>query len=86
MVGDTCRTIKHIEIIGYRHFNLRRHEHGKEVEVKKVVMAEMRAISGLYLKFQEVRDTNILFELVFEREHPVIPWLGFQWSGSYLTL
>lgn len=44
-VGRICRTNETIIIVGYRHFNLRRHEEGKEDEVRKVVMSEMRTIA-----------------------------------------
>jgi hypothetical protein len=40
--GDLCRKDEFITMIGYRHYNLRRHEDTKQDEVRKVVMTEMR--------------------------------------------
>jgi hypothetical protein len=51
-VGNLCRTDETIIVVGYRHFNLRRHEEGKEDEVRKVVMSEMRTLARLYSEFQ----------------------------------
>jgi len=44
-IGDTCRSNKTIKMIGYRHLCLRRHETGKQDEVRKVMMAEMRELA-----------------------------------------
>ena len=35
--GDFCRTNKTIKLVGYRHFNLRRHEGGKQDAMKEKV-------------------------------------------------
>lgn len=51
-VGNLCRTNETIVLVGYRHYNLRRHEEGKEDEVRKVVMTEMRILARLYNEFE----------------------------------
>jgi chorismate mutase len=68
-VGDTCRTDKFIKVIGYRHFNLRRHETGKQDEVRKVVMAEMRELAKLLQTFKSLCNTEKTVEDMFSRPH-----------------
>lgn len=53
-VGELCRSNPIIKLIGFKHFNLRRHETGKENEVKKVVMAEIRELARLNLIFCDI--------------------------------
>lgn len=70
-VGELCRSDPMIKLIGFRHFNLRRHETGKENEVKRVVMAEMRELARLYLTFCDISgesETNSV-ETMFNRSH-----------------
>ncbi|KAJ8316513.1 hypothetical protein KUTeg_005920 [Tegillarca granosa] len=38
--------------VGFRHFNLRRHEESKQDEVRKLVMSEMRELARLFLIFR----------------------------------
>lgn len=68
-VGDLCRTNKTVKMIGYRHFNLRRHEEEKQDEVRKVVMAEMRELSRLFVQFQFLSGTERTVEDMFSRDH-----------------
>lgn len=68
-VGDTCRTNDTVKLIGYRHFNMRRHENSKQNEVRKVVMAEMRELSRLYLTFQEISGSPKSVESMLTREN-----------------
>ena len=68
-IGDICRTNKFIRLIGYRHFNLRRHEVGKQDEVRKVVMAEMRELAKLFQTFQSLCGTQMTVEDMFSRPH-----------------
>ena len=67
--GDMCRNDKIIQLIGYRHFNLRRHEAGKENEVRKVVMSEMRELSRLYIKFKDRKPASTSAEDMFSRDN-----------------
>nr|XP_022287160.1 uncharacterized protein LOC111099929 isoform X5 [Crassostrea virginica] len=70
-VGALCRSDPFIKLIGFRHFNLRKHEKGKENEVKRVVMAEMRELARLFLTFCEISgesETNSL-EIMFSRNN-----------------
>lgn len=70
-VGELCRSDPIIKLIGFSHFNLRRHETGKENEVKRVVMAEMRELARLYLTFCDISgesETNSV-ETMFNRSH-----------------
>ncbi|XP_060582162.1 uncharacterized protein LOC132738621 isoform X2 [Ruditapes philippinarum] len=67
-VGNLCRTNDIIIMIGYRHFNLRRHENGKEDEVRKVVMSEMRSLARLYSEF-EMHCTGKTVEDMLSRTH-----------------
>jgi len=60
-IGDTCRSNKTIKMIGYRHFCLRRHETGKQDEVRKVVMAEMRELAKLYQAFKDLVAVEDMF-------------------------
>lgn len=50
-VRDFCQTNKTIKLVGYRHFNLRRHEEGKQDEIRKTIMAEMRELTKLFFCF-----------------------------------
>ena len=68
-VGDFCRTNKTIKLIGYRHFNLRRHEEGKQDEIRKTIMAEMRELTKLFFCFQNLSCENRTVEDMFCREH-----------------
>lgn len=68
-IGDLCRTDKTIKMIGYRHFNLRRHECNKQDEVRKNVMAEMRELSRLFVQFQLISGSDRTVEEMFSRDH-----------------
>lgn len=69
-VGDFCRTNKTIKLIGYKHFNLRRHEEGKQDEVRKTIMAEMRELSKLFFCFRSLSGSEErMVEDMFRREH-----------------
>ena len=57
-ICDICRTNIFVKFIGYRHFNLRRHEEGKHNEARKVVMAEMRELAKLHEVFQNVSECD----------------------------
>ncbi|XP_053376994.1 uncharacterized protein LOC123549558 [Mercenaria mercenaria] len=67
--GDLIRKNTEIQIIGYKHFNMRKHEEGKADEVRKVVMSDMRELARLFLKFQEITGEEKTFEDMFKREH-----------------
>jgi len=66
-IDDTCRTNNTIKMIGYRHFCLRRHETGKQDEVRKVVMAEMRELANLFQAFKELLGEEATVEDMFAR-------------------
>lgn len=68
-VGDLIRKSTEIQIVGYKHFNMRRHEEGKADEVRKVVMSDMRELARLYLTFTEIIGEEKTFEDMFTREH-----------------
>ncbi|XP_061182956.1 uncharacterized protein LOC133191225 [Saccostrea echinata] len=68
-IGDFCRTNKTIKLIGYKHFNLRRHEEGKQDEVRKIIMAEMRELSKLFFCFKNLSSEHCTVEDLFRREH-----------------
>jgi hypothetical protein len=68
-VGDFCRTNKTIKLIGYRHYNLRRHEEGKQDEVRKTVMSEMRELAKLFFAFQNLSSERRTVEDMFRREY-----------------
>lgn len=68
-IGYLCRSNKTLKLIGYRHFNLRRHEDGKQDEVRKVVMAEMRELGKLFLTFQNLTSTDNIVEDMLKREN-----------------
>ena len=68
-VGTLCRENEMVQMIGYRHFNLRRYEEGKQDEVRKVIMAEMRELSRLYIKFQSLAGDDKSIEDMFSRLH-----------------
>ena len=67
-IGDICRQNCTIQMIGYRHFNLRRHEVGKQDEVRKVVMAEMQELSRLFNIFKSLSGERS-GEDMFTRKH-----------------
>jgi hypothetical protein len=48
-VGDLIRTDPIIQQVGYRHYNLRRHEVSKQDEVRKTVMGDMRELARLFI-------------------------------------
>jgi len=52
-------------MIGYRHFCLRRHASGKQDEVRKVVMAEMRELAKLYQAFKDLVGGEATVEDMF---------------------
>ena len=58
-----------VQMIGYRHFNLRGYEERKLDEVRKVIMAEMREPSRLYIKFKSLAGDNKSREDLFSRLH-----------------
>lgn len=60
-----------IKLIGFRYFNLRRYEIGKENEVKRVVMVEMRELVWFYLIFCDISgELEINFvEIMFNRSY-----------------
>ena len=68
-VGDLIRSNYTIQLIGYKHFCLRRHGEGKDDEVRKVVMSDMRELSRLYLTFQEIIGDTVSVEDMFKREN-----------------
>ena len=68
-VGNLIRNNDTIKLIGYRHFSLRRHEDGKRDEIRKVVMAEMRELARLYLKFIEIIGEDKEVEEMFSRDN-----------------
>jgi hypothetical protein len=69
VIGDICRTNSTIKMIGYRHYNLRRHEISKQNEVRKVVMAEMRELSKLYVTFKDISGSHKSVESMFTRDN-----------------
>ncbi|XP_060557541.1 uncharacterized protein LOC132717962 isoform X2 [Ruditapes philippinarum] len=68
-VGNLIRNNNILQIIGYKHFNMRRHEEGKGDEVRKVVMSDMRELARLYLTFSEIIGEQKAIEEMFTREH-----------------
>jgi len=54
-------------MIGYRRFYLRRHESGKQDDVRKVVMAELRELAKLYQAFKELVGEEATVEDMFAR-------------------
>jgi len=66
-IDDTCRTNKTIKMIGYRLFCLRRHETGKQDEVRKVVMAEIRELAKLFQAFKDLVGEEVTVEDMFAR-------------------
>ena len=68
-VGDLIRRSPTIQLIGYKHFNMRRHEEGKEAEVRKVIMSDMRELARLYLVFKEINGETSDVEDMFLRHN-----------------
>ena len=69
-VGDLCRKDPLIIQIGYRHFNLRRHEISKRDEIRKIVMTDMREIARLFIVFRRLSENNdSCVEDMFSREN-----------------
>ena len=68
-VGDLIRNRYEIQLIGYKYFNMKRHEEGKADKVRKVVISDMRELARLYLTFTEVIDEEKTVEDMFTREH-----------------
>ena len=68
-VGDFCRENYIVKMIGYRHFCLRKHEIGKQDEVRKTVMAEMRELTKLFLHFKKLTNEEKSVEEMFDREN-----------------
>lgn len=72
--GNLIHTNSTIQLIGCKHFCLRRHEEGKEGEVRKVVMSDMRELARLYLIFKEISGEENSVEAMFRREN--LQYLG----------
>ncbi|XP_053400040.1 uncharacterized protein LOC123557703 isoform X2 [Mercenaria mercenaria] len=68
-VEELCRTETMIKRIGYRHFNLRRHEKGKLNEITEEVMQEMRELGKLFLKFRNICGYERIFEDMFNEDY-----------------
>lgn len=69
-VGEICRTDELIQIIGYRHFSLRRGASSKRNEIAKQVRTEMRTLARLFQIFRtKVEDTEITAKDMFVRKH-----------------
>lgn len=54
---------------GYRPFNLRCHQEGKQNEVRKEIMMDMRELSKLFLKFQSVCGSDKTVEDMFDKDN-----------------
>jgi len=68
-VGDLIRNSNEIQLIGYKHFNMTRHEEGKADRVRKVVMSDMRELARLYLTFTEINGEEKTVEDMFTSEY-----------------
>lgn len=66
-IGDLCRTDNTIKTVGYRHFNLRRHEQTKQVELRREVMSEMRILGRLFLVFKDLVEEEVSVDSMFSR-------------------
>jgi hypothetical protein len=69
VIGNICRTNETIIMIGYRHFNLRRHEEGKHDECRKVVMRDMRTLARLYDEYLSINNGSSSFEDMLTRQN-----------------
>lgn len=69
--GDIIRSSALIQRVGFRHFNLRRHEESKQDEVRKLVMSEMRELARLFLIFRTkvAHSESVTAESMFSRQY-----------------
>ncbi|WAQ93515.1 hypothetical protein MAR_005986, partial [Mya arenaria] len=66
-IGTLCRVDDTIKTVGNRHFNLRRHEQSKQVELRREVMSEMRILARLFLVFKNLVPEEVTVESMFSR-------------------
>lgn len=68
-IGKLCRTDSSIIFIGKMQYQKGRGKVGKEMEVRKSVMNNMRLLAKLYISFKDILPISKTFEDMFQNKH-----------------